>query len=218
MTNVLLLTLAISRAAVTQESVPQEHFQQGKQLIEANCGDCIGSTRAGLERGIAEVRKALEMGYPDKLDAYRLLGEAYNTLALVFAKIDSPEGKEAWEQRRRAYEKILDLDPSDVESRHLYVSSLQDKAQKMAQYRKILELKPDHTDAMFRVGMLLVEEGRSDEGLDELRKAFDLAPWYDGEPYGRALIRVLTDLGRKQEADEIAKKLKEKLKPQRKEP
>ena len=83
----------------------------------------------------------------------------------------------------------------------------------MAQYRKVLELKPDHIDARFAVGMLLVQEGRTDEGLAELRKAFDLAQGYGAEPYGQGIIRVLTELGRKQEADEIAKKLREKLNP-----
>ena len=208
----LLLTLAIACADARQEASAEDRFQRGRQFIEANCGDCMGSTRAGLEQGIGEVSKALELGYPDRLAAHRLLAGAYNTLALVFAQPDSKEQKAAFEERRQVYEKILALDPSDVETRYLYATSLRDKAQKMTQLRKVLELQPDHADARFAVGVLLVEDGRTDDGLIELRKAFDLSGGARAEAYGTRLMQILTALGRKQEAEDIAKKLAEKLK------
>jgi len=53
------------------------HFAAGKKLIQENCIDCMGGTRAGLEHGITEVKNALTGGYPERKAAYELLADAY---------------------------------------------------------------------------------------------------------------------------------------------
>jgi len=48
-----------------------------------------------------------------------------------------------------------------------------------ARYRKALEIQPDHTAAMLRVGSLALELGRTDEASEMLGKIEENAPEYD---------------------------------------
>src|SRR5688572_20754824 len=66
-------------------------FSEAKKLIEANCADCAGATKEGLQRGIDGMRKVLDVGYVDRSAALRLLARAYNELSLVYAEPGSIE-------------------------------------------------------------------------------------------------------------------------------
>lgn len=208
----LALMLTVTVAAPASPETPAERFQRGRRLIEANCGECMGATREGLERGIQDVREALEMGYPGKKEAYRRLAEGNNTLALVFLTPDSREQHAVLGEVRKAYETLLELDPKDAGVRYEYAATLPGLDEQLVQYRKVLELKPDHADARFAVAMILLERERKDEGLQELRKAFEQAVGGAAETYGIKLQRLLLQEGRKKEAEEVRKQLQEKLK------
>ena len=199
----LALLMAVAPACAQDEATPDQRFRQGKQLIEANCGDCMGSTAVGLEVGIAEVLKALEQGYSDRLTAYKLLAGAYGTLGHVFDPPDSDTRRASLDTQRKLAETLVELAPSDVEALQIYAGSLADPKQRLEQYQKILALKPDDPDARFGVGSILLAQGHTAEAVAEFRRAFEAASGGRAETYGQRLMEVLTDLGRRQEAGEI---------------
>ena len=84
-TVMLLVAIMISfDKGRAQEVDPEEYFLRGKKLIEANCGDCMGGTQQGLNEGISELLKSIVYGYKNKVEAYKLLADAYNTVAPVY--------------------------------------------------------------------------------------------------------------------------------------
>jgi tetratricopeptide (TPR) repeat protein len=179
--------MAVAPACAQDEATPDQRFRQGKQLIEANCGDCIGSTAVGLEAGIAEVLKALEQRYPDRLTAYKLLARAYGTLGHVFDPPDSDTRRVSLDTQRKFAEKSVELAPSDIEALQIYADSLDDPKQQIEQYRRILALKPDDPDARFSVGSLLLAQGQTAEAVAEIRRAFEAASGDRAETYGQRL-------------------------------
>jgi Tfp pilus assembly protein PilF len=213
---IVALLLAVASSATAQDGAQddrpvQERLQRGEKLVEDNCGDCIGSTGAGLQAGIAEIEKAIADGHPDRLGAYKVLAGAYNTLGHVFAAPGSTEQKAALDERRILYEKVLALAPADVEARFLYADTLSDPGQKLEQYRKVLALQPEHADARFGLGAVLLDQGKTAEALPELRRAFAVSHGSRADFYGKRLIEALRAAGHAQEAAEVARQLAERI-------
>ena len=75
---VFAVTSGFAQAAKsTVKQTPAQQFAHAKELIENNCIDCEGGTRAGMEQGIQEMKQAIAGGYQDKAAAYKLLDNAY---------------------------------------------------------------------------------------------------------------------------------------------
>ncbi len=195
--------------------IPQDaknHFGQGKRLIDANCGDCVGATKQGLEQGIAEVVKAIQLGYEDKKSAYSLLANAYNTLGIVFSAPSSDEQKATFESRQAVYEELLKLDPQNVQVNYEYAMTLQDTAKQLKILKEVIRLNPSYADAHFSSGVLLIQKGDTEEGIVELERSVQLANEQQVEVFGRRLIDVLNERGRKDDAQRIWRTLEKKKK------
>ena len=209
---VVLVTISlVSMTAVAQSA--EQNFQKGKQLIDSNCADCMGSTKEALKQGIAEVNKAIEMGYRDKVAAYRLLADAYNTIAVVYSEPGSQEEKTYSDARQDMYLRLIDLDPQNAQFKYEYAINLNDSSKQMAALQDVLKLNPKYADAHFAIGMLLTRTGQVDEGIVELKKAVQLADMDQSKMFGRRLVDTLNGLGRDAEAKQILEELKKDKKP-----
>ena len=88
-----------------------------KKLIEGHtCAGCAGATKEGLLEGIAAMQKALDAGYIDRSAALRVLAEAYNVLAEVYARPGSSEKGEALIRRRATLEQLIAFAPNDPDA------------------------------------------------------------------------------------------------------
>lgn len=205
--------LLIGSAATPQDQIAAQHFVRGKKLIEHNGADSMGSTQQGFEEGIAEVRKAIELGYSDRAAAYKLLANAYNTLALFYAKPDSEEQREALLLRRDALEKLLELRPDDPRIRAEYASVIEDKEMGLAAWRDVVAEEPNDAEARLTLGVHLVQRGQIDEGMSHLRKMVELADLYRGQFYVDSAQRALNEKGKKVEAEEIRRLAQRRIAP-----
>jgi len=57
-------------------SVTEEYFLRAKQFLEANCGDCMGGTKEGLEKGINKL-------LPDSSFMYYMKDQKLYTVILL---------------------------------------------------------------------------------------------------------------------------------------
>lgn len=122
-------------------------------------------TAAGKEYEQA-LQKASEL-QPANIDIYR------NLAGLYLQRKDLG-------QALKAFKTIIDLDPSDAQSR-FYLANVYDqsgdRAEAERQLRKAIELKPDYAQALNYLGYLLVEENRSlGEAEKFIRKALEYEP------------------------------------------
>lgn len=208
-----VIGLLVEGAARPQDQSAAQHFVRGRELIEANGVDSMGSTRKGFEEGLAEVRKAIELGYPDKAAAYKLLANAYNTLALFYAKPDSEEQKRAFLLQKQALEKLLELKPDDPRIRADYARAVKDQEMETAAWRDVVASEPNDAEARWFLGVLLVHNGQIDEGMTHLKKMVELANLYLGQIYVEGARSALIEKGRKAEAAEIARLMERKKDP-----
>jgi tetratricopeptide (TPR) repeat protein len=207
---ILLTAISLSTTAAASAQTAERHFQRGKGLIESNCADCMGSTKKALKEGIADLNKAIDMGYSDKVAAYKLLADAYNTLAIVYSDSGSQEEKTYSEARQDTYRRLLDLDPQNAQIRYEYAMTLSDSTKQIGALRDVLKLNPNYADAHFTIGMLLIRTDQVDEGIGELKKGLQLAEPERSKVFGRRLIDILVGLGRKEEAEQVREDLKKK--------
>lgn len=208
LTLTFLLTANVLSITADAQSAEQ-HFQRGRQLIESNCGECTGASKKGLEQGIDEVNKAIDMGYSDKIAAYELLADANNTLGIVYSQPGSKEEIAYGNARQAIYERLMGLDPQNVKFRYEYAMGLSDETKQMAALRDVLKLDPKYADAYFALGMILTTTGQVDEGIIELENAMRLESGDRTNVFGERLINILEGLGRKDQAEQIRAELKE---------
>jgi len=140
-----------------EETSAEEYFLQGRQLVEGNIGD--GGTQKGLEEGIDALKKALETGYPNVIELYKLLGKAY----LVMSHYDKSYLKKGQE----IYEILLKIAPDDPDVLDDYASRyLKDnKTRQIEFFRRIIKIDPKRADARYVLGLTLIETGSIDEGI-----------------------------------------------------
>jgi hypothetical protein len=207
---ILLVTVTSCLAA---QDNPEAHFTRGKQLIEKNCGDCAGGSKNGLEEGINEVLKAIDLGYRDPKAAYKVLADAYSTMAIVFATPRSSEEKELFRRRKQMYEKLVSLDPADANTLFEYAKSLaatDDEETQLTALRNVLKLKPNHTGARFFVGVLLLRRGQASQAVTEIRKGLESAEGDDLNEYGPRAVQLFQQAARREDAEAIAQVVKQR--------
>lgn len=204
----VLLLLAACQGA-QQPADPAALLARGMALIEANCAECMNGTRAGLEKGVASVRQAMELGVADRAAAYRALADAYGQLAWGYAAADSADQKAQVERRIEAFEGLLAIEPNDQPALFEYAISLPGGPRRLAVLERLLELNPDHSEALFVVGEAHLARGDVDSGLAAMQRAFAKA---DGElavALGERLLVALREHHRAADADQVAQRIKE---------
>lgn len=210
---IVAVNLFLGVVGCAQGQSAKEHFVRGKELIEANGADSMGATRQGLEKGMAEVRTAIEQGYEDQVAAYELLAHGYNTLALVYAEPDSEEQKQMVTLQTQTVERLLELRPDDPRIRAEHARLVRDTKKQIAAWRDILATDPNNPDSRYSLGMLLVHDDQLDEGSKQLKKAVELADPHWARIYGANARNVLIQKGRTADADEVLQAMKKKPKP-----
>jgi hypothetical protein len=208
----LILTFLMASCTPTYEppanqNPDQPDFSQAKKLIEANCADCVGATKEGLVKGIESMQKALDAGYIDRGAALRLLAEAYNELAHVYAKPDSIEQGQALGRRRGILEQLIAFAPNDPAVRFEYAMMMADRNQRILALREILAVEPLHEDTRFGLATSLAEEKTGQaEAAKLLRELVETKNPERALAYARRLHGVLLQLGRKAEAEALSQR------------
>jgi tetratricopeptide (TPR) repeat protein len=212
---VICLFIACAIAEGKDEEVNlQQEFGNAKKLIESNCGDCMGGTKEALEKGIAELIKVIESGYRNELEAYKLLAYAYNEMAAVYLARNPNEKKIVVEKYRKTYQKLIQLAPNDPEILYGYAISLplEDKTVRLKIFQEILRIDPNHKDANYMAGLILIEKGEYDEGIKDLKKALDQLEFDQDLGLAMRAIEILNKHGKKEEANEIQIKINQQRK------
>lgn len=209
----VLLYLGCAESSRGGSESAEELFHRGEELLTKNCGECRGATREGLEAGIEEIRRALAAGYGDRIAALRLLEDAYGQLGHVFAEPRSAAKRQALAEQRRLLAELVELDDVDVDILFDYALAAPDPEDRRAALERILELEPEHLEALFALGQLEVALGAPDSGLDRMREAFETSAenraGRDARYFGSRLVWALQRLGHDREAQEIIVRLKQ---------
>ncbi|GEM_PF-1465066 len=193
----LAALLAASLPAAPQDP-PVDHFARGQQLLEKNCGDCYGATRAGLEEAIAELRKARDTGNFDapRLRAiHRLLGQAYGTLAHVFLPPDSEEKNQALRRQHESLEMALRYGTPETDLYVEYAATLARPQEQIPVLLDALTRDPRHADARFFLGMIFANAAENEEAIYHLRLAVEYATPLQAKEFEPRLQALLDAAG-----------------------
>lgn len=113
---------------------------------------------------------------PNYAKAYVGLADSYNLLREFASMSDS----EAYARAFAAASKAAELDPNSAEAHatlgFIYFWSKRDPAAANREFERAIALNPNYVDAYHWYGNILVNEGRSDEGLENLDRAQELDP------------------------------------------
>ena len=175
-----------------------QRVEHGRRLVEANCADCAGATRRGLEEGIAELERALAEGHADDIAAYRLIVAALNVLRLVHAAPDSPEQEAIYARQRATYARLLARVPDDAEAHRAYALSLDASRpeEQIRHLRRAMELADHERAAQDRRALvrILAAAGRTTEHAALAAEAACRPSRFAGEVvHGQAFERSLDE-------------------------
>ncbi len=194
--GVLSLVVSLAGFAPGQAAVKpgQKQFARGRQLIQANCVDCMGGSRAGMEEGVRQIEAALKAGYPNKRAAYKLLLSAYADLATYTEK--DPSAHQAYaEKNAQVLKKMVELSPKDSEVLKLYADSVQDPEEKARVLAKIVEINPNLLDARYELGLITTRKGKTAEGIQMVEDAIAHQANPDSlRNYVQGLINLLDEI------------------------
>jgi eukaryotic-like serine/threonine-protein kinase len=178
-------------------------LQQDPELVEAITS--IGKVLcwydwefAGAER---QLRRAVALN-ANYAEAHWALGSVLPTVGLL---------GEAVEEMRKA----LTLDPLYLEySRWLgrFLLFTGDYPAAVAQCQKTLELSADYFPAYLDIGSASLEQGEAEKALEWFRRGQGLES--SVRSYDALIVRALAPLGRREEADEILRRLEEQSRQQ----
>lgn len=146
-----------------------EHFAKGKKLIEENCGEC-GGTRSGVQEGMTELQKAIDLRYEPAKDVYKLLSDGYADLA-AFTK-DQEEEKAFWAKQNEIYQRLYELDPRDpqiLEDYALRVAKTNDEKLKVLE--QAVTIDPKRATTQFLLSLTLIEKKDFSHGISALQEA-----------------------------------------------
>jgi len=167
-----------------------------------------------IRRSAEDMRKAI--GYYEeaiRLDpryalAYARLSVAAVSLAGSYGSVASKEGQDAIAKARATAQRALELDPNlaDAHSAQGAILRLVDfnYGAAEAEYRRALELAPQHPAVTANLALLVATLGRLDEAVTLVQRAIALEPLRGGPHTNLALY--LTALGRYDEAEAALRK------------
>lgn len=177
------------------------HLAQGRTLIQANCGDCYDPNRDALERGLAEIQAALDLGL-ETAEAHRLRACAFQTITFEFAAV-GPERISFWKMELSALRRAAELDRTDIASRVRVAQIAKEEAEREAAWESVLAIDPDHALALFASGEALIRRGDKEKGLARVERASEVADGRDAAMLRHGIEEVLRENGRAQRALEI---------------
>jgi len=129
-----------------------------------------------LREAVQDAEEALRTN-PSDLNARRILGRIYTRMIG-----DSQQGKVNDEMLRKAideYTKIVNVEPKDIDT-WLMLGRLQKIAQNSVEaekaYKKVLEIDPNHEDALTGLAIVYADLGDSQRSSDLLKKLTDKNP------------------------------------------
>lgn len=103
------------------------------------------------------------------------LGEAWSSLGGV-----SQQFEWNWAEAERNYKHAIELNPNDSVAHHLYgavyLGAVANYPQAVVELRKAHELDPLSPITSTALAMALCFAGRSEEGMEQFRKTFEIAP------------------------------------------
>ncbi len=157
----------------------EARFEEGSSLIEKNGHESMVATKAGLERGIELVRRAMELGYPDTQARYLKLAEALNELAFSYYDDQSEQFGDLANHRDLLYRRLLDLYPDSAEVLYENAFLTEDPEGRKVLLRRAVEADSSHALSSYALGMQLIEEGNFKEGVPLARKGSRIVMrWY----------------------------------------
>lgn len=168
---------------------------QMRSLRERNVGTFGTRHSPEIEQRLAQVRAVLAID-PDLAEAYSTLGQA----------LDSQWRRD---EAGQAYRRATELNPNYATGRHWYGMHLAERGlmdEALAELKAACDLDPFSFIILDNYGWLLNLAGRRSEALQMLDRAAALNPGFDQT--ARAKAAALAALGRRAEAEVIARQLK----------
>lgn len=187
-------------------------IDQGRRLLEKNCADCTDASADGLRAAQRTLQAALQIGgdAAEIGQACWWLARAYRTEAYVFAQSGSADQEKLLRDEREALACAVKAQPQQVDWLYEYAVAF-DGHEERRLLEKVLELDPNHVEALWTLGTRELADGKA-VGVDRMLKAFKLANDAVAVEIGDELASSLRKLGRTAEADEVAERV-QVLKP-----
>ena len=149
--------------AGTRNNAAFEAYVRGRAYV-------LKPTRADLTRAEESFREALKLD-PGFADAWAGLGSAYKRMPIAAGV----PPREAFPKAKEAANRALQLDPANAEAHSVLgtVAFWYDWDYPRAEHllRRALELQPSSADSQLFLAHLFANLGRSDEALEEIRRA-----------------------------------------------
>jgi len=112
--------------------------------------------------------------------------EAYNNLGNKFA------AQKKWDRAVQSYERALQLRPDYAEAHNNLGVALADQGiEGIYHYKEANRLKPDYAEAQANLGNALAMQGKTDEALEHLYEALNLATAQTNAALARAIVQRL---------------------------
>jgi len=177
-----------------------------RRLLEENRADAPGATREGLLRAEAEVRTALDQGFPDLASARRLLADVNGTLAREWVPLEH-ERRAHLQRERVALQGLLELAPADGHVRHRFAMLIEDRAWRIEELARAVRDAPRDHRPRLALGEDLLEVGRAEEGAQLLLEAAELCSREDLGVHGPDIVHLLRLHGREEEEARLRERM-----------
>lgn len=208
-TLIALLSLLLT-AGPLAAAESDDLFASGAALVEAHCGECDGATRAGLESGIAALRQAIDLGYANPIAAYKLLADAYATMAWVHSPIESAAQQSYLTLQDAAYQQLIALAPNDAAIRLEYATFLVDPVARLPHAEAAVSLAPQSANAHFVLAVTLVATQQYAASMDAADTAIAYATVEEANKYASYLSGMYLAAGMTAESTLVLDEAKRK--------
>ncbi len=198
------LRSAVCMAEVGRTDEARLHLERMQARYQStDAAARIALTHARIERRGGNTERALE-----------LLGQALERQGddhdLRYARALTAAEADRFELARRDLNAILEQNPDDARALNALGYMLADRGVELERARTLieraLEHQPDDPATLDSMGWVLFRQGRPDEALDYLQRAYDLQP---GPEIAAHLGEVLWSLGRRADARSVWQRARE---------
>ncbi len=206
-----LLGILPCALAAEDQQVSSEYrkFLSARTEILENCYDCYGGDSERLLEGINALQTLVDSGYKSR-EALELLATSKRDYALAELPRDSQEQRDAIEFHKNTYRELLDSNPDSVDLLAEYVRSNSISLQNNELNRLINLGEAMLADAYYLAGVNALTDNdidRQEDGLESLRKAFEIGNTNQKKLYGSKLANTLEGMNRNAEAAEVLSRL-----------
>ncbi len=152
-----LANLIYQEAARVDPKIPEAHYRQGKNALEAGRYD----------RAIAHFRQALQR-HPGLVDAQQGIGLAY-----------TEQGKNA--QAEAQFRQVLQLAPDHAEA-YAHLGHLYGRTNRLDEavhaYKQVIRLRPERAQGYHNLGTVLAAQGQAEAAIEQFQNALRRDPRY----------------------------------------